>query len=133
MAKAALYMAGTATRDVAAGEAIPLGRVIRKFGCCITGNMDDITLTEMGYYQLNASFTVVPDTTGSIVVRAYDVATAIPGAEATATVWTTDVPVTITIPYIVRATRCCDPMTITFVIEGGDAAVTSSAVSVIKL
>lgn len=133
MAKAALYMAGTATRAVADGEAIPLGRVIRKFGCCIIGNMDDITLTERGYYQFDASFTVVPDAAGSIVIRAYDGTTPIPGAEATATVWTTDVPVTITIPYIVRATRCCDPMTITFVLDGGDAAVTSSAVSVTRL
>lgn len=68
-----------------------------------------------------------------ISVSGIDGAMAIPGAEATATVWTTDVPVTITIPYIVRATRCCDPMTITFVIDGGDASVTSSAVSVTKL
>lgn len=61
--KSLLYTALPSTATVAAGGVVPLGNVVRRYGCAIRMDGDSITLLEPGYYAISVTATVQPTAT----------------------------------------------------------------------
>ena len=58
MSKALIYTANTAGAEVAIGNTIPVGSIIRRYGRCIDATGSAINLGEPGYYLVDVSATV---------------------------------------------------------------------------
>lgn len=105
MSKSLIYTAMTTPVDVLAGGTIPLGTIIRRYGC-IAQNGDGIALNETAYYDVSANVTVTATEAGDISVTLLVNGTPYPGAIATATA-TAAGTVVLPIDAIVRV-GCCD-------------------------
>lgn len=136
--KAALYTANTAVQALAAGANIAFGSIIRRFGndrCCnptINLSGAGITLTEPGYYVINARFTDAPTAAGTVTVTLLQDGVAIPGAVASNTAAADTNPTSVTAGAIVRVVGCATS-TITAVLTAGAGNVTNVSVDVVKL
>ena len=58
--KSALYTAMQTPTAVAVGGVIPLGGLIRRYGCDIALNGNAVNLAGTGYYDVDASITATP-------------------------------------------------------------------------
>ena len=58
--KSAINTALTTPTTVLAGGTIPLGAIIRRFGCGMDVNGNGLTICEPGYYDVDVSVTVLP-------------------------------------------------------------------------
>lgn len=82
---AAIYTANTTPTAIAAGGALPLGAIIRRYGCALDLNGNGINISSPGYYKANASVTFSPTAAGPVTVSMLADGVEIPGATATAT------------------------------------------------
>ena len=108
--KSAIYTANTAASAITLSTAqptstIPLGTTIRRFGCNIKLNGTGILLDGEGYYNVNASVTLTPASTGDYTVRLLADGVEIPGANQTVSAASLS-SITFNIPTIVRL-LCC--------------------------
>ena len=62
--KSALYTAMQTPTEVAVNGVIPLGSLIRRYGCDITLNGNAVNIVDKGYYDVDASITVAPTAAG---------------------------------------------------------------------
>lgn len=81
--KSVLYTALPATTAVNAGDVMPLGNVVRRFGSAIRLDGNTIVLTEPGYYAVSVTSTVQPTGTTAFNVQIEENGTLIPGAITT--------------------------------------------------
>ena len=80
--KSALYAVLQTPTAVAIDGVIPLGSLIRRYGCDISLNGNAVNLTGTGYYDVDASITVAPTAAGTVTATLVKDGVAIPGAEA---------------------------------------------------
>lgn len=69
--KSALYAAMQTPTAVAVDGVIPLGSLIRRYGCDVALNGNAVNITGAGYYDVDASVTVTPAAAGTVTVTLY--------------------------------------------------------------
>lgn len=69
--KSALYTAMQTPTEVAVNGVIPLGSLIRRYGCDITLNGNAANIVGNGYYDVDASITVAPTAAGTVTATLY--------------------------------------------------------------
>lgn len=131
--KSALYAAMETPVGVAVNGVIPLGSLIRQYGCDIRLNGNAVNLLggkeSAGYYDVDASVTLAPLTAGTVTVTLYMDGVAVPGATATADA-AANTNVDLSIPALVRQGCCCVGSALTLVLTGTAATVDNVALRV---
>ena len=127
MSKSAIYIANPSTQLIAVDGVITPGTIIRRFGPNLTLSGNGIQIDGVGYYDIDATFTMAPTEVGEVTVTAYLDGVAIPGAVATSTAAAAGDYVNLSISSIVRENcACCSGLrTLTFVLTGLSANVTN--------
>lgn len=116
-----------------AGEGIvPLGSIVRRYGCALTGNDNAVTITECGYYQIDFNITYT-GTAGTSTFEIQQNGVTVKGATASQTIGTADTEIhSATISAMIRVLRSDVPTFITVLNNGVAVNITNSALRVIK-
>ena len=135
MSKSAIYTANTSEQNVPSDGTINLGTIIRRYGPNVNLSGNAIQISGVGYYDIDANFTVAPTEAASeITISLLKNGVLVPGASATFYVETENTPVTIPISSLVREFCCCEEISsLTFTVSGAPAIVSNVAVVVEKL
>ena len=135
--KSALYAAMQTPTAVAVGGVIPLGSLIRRYGCDLSLNGNAVNIVggnqAAGYYDVDASLTVAPTAAGTVTVTLYKDGVAVPGATASATAAAADDVVDLNIPALVRQVCCAAGSALTLVLTGAAATVNNVALRVQRI
>ena len=131
--KSALYTAMQTPTEVAVNGVIPLGSLIRRYGCDITLNGNAVNIVGKGYYDVDASITVAPTAAGTVTATLYKDGVAVPGATASATAAAADDVVNLNIPALVRQVCCAAGSALTLVLTGAAATVNNVALRVQRI
>lgn len=129
MSKSLIYTALTAPVDVLAGGVIPLGTIVRRYGCAVNLNGNGIALSEAAYYDVHANVTVAATAAGEISATLLVDGVAYPGAIATATATAAGDVVVLPIDAIVRV-GCCEGIKSLALVLSAAGTVQNVAVSV---
>ena len=130
--KSALYTAMQTPTAVAVDGVIPLGSLIRRYGCDITLNGDAVNIVGKGYYNVDASITVAPAAAGTVTATLYKDGVAVPGATASETAAANGT-VDLNIPALVRQVCCAAGSALTLVLTGVAATVNNVALRVQRI
>ena len=115
--KAGIYTANTTAQAVGANSALPLGSIIRRFGCGMDVNGNGLTICEPGYYDVDVSVTVLPTDATPITATLLRDGVAVPGATATETPTAAGAAVNLSFPALVRHFCNCGAATMTVVLS----------------
>lgn len=130
--KSALYAAMQTPSAVAVGGVIPLGSLIRRYGCDVSLNGNAVNITGAGYYDVDASVTVTPAAAGTVTITLYKDGVAVPGATASETAAANGT-VDLSIPALVRQVCCAAGSALTLVLTGVAATVDNVALRVQRI
>lgn len=130
--KSALYTALQTPTAVAVDGVIPLGSLIRRYGCDISLNGNAINLSGAGYYDVDASITVAPTAAGTVTATLVKDGVAIPGATASAAA-AAGAPTVLSFPALVRQACCTAGSALTLVLTGAAATVNNVALRVQRI
>lgn len=130
--KSALYAAMQTPTAVAVDGVIPLGSLIRRFGCDVALNGNAVNITGAGYYDVDASVTVTPIAAGTVTITLYKDGVAVPGATASETAAANGT-VDLSIPALVRQVCCAAGSALTLVLTGAAATVNNVALRVQRI
>ena len=135
--KSALYAAMQTPTAVAVGGVIPLGSLIRRYGCDVSLNGNAVNITggnqSAGYYDVDASLTVAPAAVGTVTVTLYKDGVAVPGATASATAAAANDALDLNITALVRQVCCAAGSALTLVLTGAAASVDNVALRVPRI
>ena len=130
--KSALYAAMQTPSAVAVGGVIPLGSLIRRYGCDVSLNGNAVNITGAGYYDVDASLTVAPAAVGTVTVTLFKDGVAVPGATATETGAASGT-VNLDLTALVRQPCCAAGAALTLVLTGAEATVDNVALRVQRI
>lgn len=130
--KSALYAAMQTPTAVAVDGVIPLGSLIRRYGCDVALNGNAVNITGAGYYDVDASVTVTPAAAGTVTVTLFKDGVAVPGATASETAAANGT-VDLNIPALVRQVCCAAGSALTLVLTGAAATVNNVALRVQRI
>lgn len=130
--KSALYAAMQTPTAVAVDGVIPLGSLIRRYGCDVVLNGNAVNITGAGYYDVDASVTVSPAAAGTVTITLYKDGVAVPGATASETAAANGT-VDLSIPALVRQVCCAAGSALTLVLTGAAATVNNVALRVQRI
>lgn len=134
--KSALYAAMQTPTAVAVGGVIPLGGLIRRYGCDIALNGNAVNIyggrENAGYYDVDASITATLTAAGAVTVTLYKDGVAVPGATATATGAASGT-VNLDLTALVRQPCCADGVALTLVLSGVEATVDNVALRIQRI
>nr|DAE35170.1 MAG TPA: hypothetical protein [Caudoviricetes sp.] len=130
--KSALYAAMQTPTAVAVDGVIPLGSLIRRYGCDLSLNGNAVNITGAGYYDVDASVTVTPTAAGTVTITLYKDGVAVPGATASETAAANGT-VDLNIPALVRQVCCAAGSALTLVLTGVAATVNNVALRVQRI
>lgn len=133
MSRSALYTANTNIQTVPVDGIIPLGNIVRRFGCAIELNGTGITIDTPGYYDVNVSVTATPTAIGTVTATLLNNGTVVPGATASAAVATVGNPANLSFESIVRVFCNGDTSSLTLVLTGTESSIVNVAVTVTKI
>ena len=135
--KSALYAAMQTPSAVAVGGVIPLGSLIRRYGCDLSLNGNAVNITggnqSAGYYDVDASLTVAPAAVGTVTVTLFKDGVAVPGATASATAAAANDALDLNITALVRQVCCAAGSALTLVLTGAAASVENVALRVQRI
>ena len=135
--KSVLYAAMQTPTAVAVGGVIPLGSLIRRYGCDVSLNGNAVNITggnqSAGYYDVDASLTVAPAAVGTVTVTLFKDGVAVPGATASATAAAADDALDLNITALVRQVCCAAGSALTLVLTGAAASVDNVALRVQRI
>lgn len=117
---------------VAVDGVIPLGSLIRRYGCDVALNGNAVNITGAGYYDVDASVTVTPIAAGTVTITLYKDGVAVPGATASETAAANGT-VDLSIPALVRQVCCAAGSALTLVLTGAAATVNNVALRVQRI
>ena len=107
MSKALIYTANTSGAEVAIGNTIPVGSIIRRYGRCIDATGSAINLTDAGYYLVDVSATVTAAVAGDVALALTQNGVPVPGATAAVTITTANTQTeNLSITALVRVMYC---------------------------
>ena len=130
--KSALYAVLQTPTAVAIDGVIPLGSLIRRYGCDISLNGNAVNLSGAGYYDVDASITVAPTAAGTVTATLVKDGVAIPGATASAAA-AAGAPTVLSFPALVRQACCAAGSALTLVLTGAAATVNNVALRVQRI
>lgn len=130
--KSALYTAMQTPTEVAVNGVIPLGSLIRRYGCDITLNGNAVNIVGKGYYDVDTSITVAPTAAGTVTATLYKDGVAVPGATASAA-GAAGAPVVLAFPALVRQACCASSAALTLVLTGAASTVSNVALRVQRI
>lgn len=130
--KSVLYAAMQTPTAVAVDGVIPLGSLIRRYGCDVALNGNAVNITGAGYYDVDASVTVTPAAAGTVTITLYKDGVAVPGATASETAAANGT-VDLSIPALVRQVCCAAGSALTLVLTGVAATVNNVALRVQRI
>lgn len=131
--KSLIYTAMQTPASVAVNGTIPLGTIIRRYGCNCDLNGNGIAVNGQGYYDVNVSITAAPTAAGTVTATLLKDGVAVPGATASATVAAAADAATLAFPATVRLGCCSVGSVLTLVLAGSAATVNNVAVRVEKI
>lgn len=130
--KSALYAALQTPTAVAIDGVIPLGSLIRRYGCDANLNGNAVNITNAGYYDVDVSVTVAPTAAGTVTATLVKDGVAIPGATASAAA-AAGAPTVLSFPALVRQACCASGSALTLVLSGAAATVNNVALRVQRI
>lgn len=130
--KSAIYTAMQTPTGVSVDGVIPLGSLIRRYGCDIAMNGNAINILSKGYYDVDASVTLTPTTAGTVTATLFLNGVAVPGATASATA-TAGSTVLLAFPSLVRQACCAAGSSLTIVLTGAASTVNNVALRVQRI
>lgn len=133
MSKSAIYTANTSGATISVNSIIPVGSIIRRFGCNITSDGNSITVTGCGYYKVTASATLAPTAPGIATVTGYTDGVPYTGATASETATAANDNVSMPVVFEVRNFNQCDSTKISFQLSGTESVIENFSVTVEKL
>ena len=131
--KSALYAAMQTPTAVAVDGVIPLGSLIRRYGCDVALNGNAVNIAGAGYYDVDASVTVAPAAVGTVTVTLFTDGVAVPGAPASATAAAANDALDLNITALVRQVCCAAGSALTLVLTGAAATVNNVALRVQRI
>jgi len=131
MSKSLLYGVNRTPQVIVVGDRIDFGQVVRRYGCGINMSGGEVSITNEGYFDIDASVTFVAGAAGVVTVTLLKDGAIIPGAGASATVADGDT-VTLVLPPSVIRQKCCCESTITAMITGVIGSITNATIRVEK-
>lgn len=131
--KSLIYVAMQTPTAVAVNGIIPLGTIVRRYGCNCNLNGNGIAINGQGYYDVDVSVEAVPDATGTVTVQLLKDGVAVPGATAAATVAAVANTVTLAFPATVRLGCCSTGSVLTLLLTGAASTVNNVAARVEKI
>lgn len=132
MSRSLIQTTNTTSSAVALNGTIPLGSVLRRFGCNCRLNGNKIEIEGTGYYTVTATVTLQPEAAGAVSVALYENNVAVPSAVATGTAAAIGDDVTLTIVTTVRETCCEGASSLALVLTEGPSTVTNVSLRVEK-
>ena len=130
--KSALYAALQTPTAVAVDGVIPLGSLIRRYGCDVSLNGNAVNLSCAGYYDVDVSITVAPTAAGTVTATLVKDGVVIPGATASAAA-AAGAPTVLSFPALVRQACCAAGSALTLVLSGAAATVNNVALRVQRI
>lgn len=131
--KSLIYTAMLSPTAVAVNGIIPLGTIVRRYGCNCNLNGNGIAINGQGYYDVDVSVEAVPDAAGTVTVQLLKDGVAVPGATAAATVAAVANTVTLAFPATVRLGCCSTGSVLTLLLTGAASTVNNVAARVEKI
>lgn len=131
--KSLIYTAMQTPTDVAVNGVIPLGTIVRRYGCNCNLNGNGIAINGQGYYDVDVSVEAVPDAAGTVTIQLLKDGVAVPGATAAATVAAVANTVTLAFPATVRLGCCSTGSVLTLLLAGAASTVNNVAARVEKI
>lgn len=131
--KSLIYTAMQTPTAVAVNGIIPLGTIVRRYGCNCNLNGNGIAINGQGYYDVDVSVEAVPDAAGTVTVQLLKDGVAVPGATAAATVAAVANTVTLAFPATVRLGCCSTGSLLTLLLTGAASTVNNVAARVEKI
>ena len=132
MSRSLIQTTNTTSSYVALNGTIPLGSVLRRFGCNCRLNGNKIAIEGTGYYTVTATVSLQPEAAGAVSVALYENNVAVPSAVATGTAAAIGDDVTLTIVTTVRETCCEGASSLALVLTEGPSTVTNVSLRVEK-
>ena len=126
-----IYTAMGTPVAIAANGTVPLGAVVRRYGCALTLNGNGIAVVPAGYYAVDVNLTVLPTAAGNVTATLLLDGIAVPGAVATATAAAAGDAVNLNIAALIRNV-CQGVRTLTVVLDAA-GTVSNAAVRVLKV
>lgn len=130
--KSLIYTAMQTPTAVAVNGIIPLGTIVRRYGCNCNLNGNGIAINGQGYYDVDVSVEAVPDAAGTVTVQLLKDGVAVPGATAAATVAAVANTVTLAFPATVRL-GCSTGSVLTLLLTGAASTVNNVALRVQRI
>ena len=134
--KSALYTAMQTPTAIPVDGILPLGGLIRRYGCDIALNGNAVNIyggrENAGYYDVDASITATLTAAGAVTATLYKDGVAVPGATATATGAASGT-VNLDLTALVRQPCCADGAALTLVLSGVEATVDNVALRVQRI
>lgn len=131
--KSLIYTAMQTPTAVAVNGVIPLGTIVRRYGCNCDLNGNGIAINGAGYYDVDVSVEAAPTAAGTVTVQLLKDGVAVPGATAAATVAAAADVVTLAFPATVRLGCCSTGSVLTLLLTGAAATVNNVAARVEKI
>ncbi len=135
--KSALYAAMQTPTAVAVDGVIPLGSLIRRYGCDLSLNGNAVNIIggnqSASYYDVDASVTVAPAAVGTVTITLFKDGVAVPGATASATAAAANDALDLNITALVRQVCCAVGSALTLVLTGAAATVNNVALRVQRI
>ena len=131
--KSLIYTAMQTPTAVAVNGVIPLGTIVRRYGCNCNLNGHGIAINGQGYYDVDVSVEAVPDAAGTVTIQLLKDGVAVPGATAAATVAAVANTVTLAFPATVRLGCCSTGSVLTLLLTGAASTVNNVAARVEKI
>lgn len=128
-----IYTVNTNTSNVIAGNIIPIGTVIRRYGKNIKMSGDGIILDGPGYYKIETNVVIQGVTTGNIAVDVMIDGEPLVGATGTFTTTATNDVVTVPVQGVYRIGCCDKPVTLQLRLRGNNANVLTTNIIVTKV
>ena len=127
--KSAIYTAMQTPTEVAVNGVIPLGSLIRRYGCDISLNGNAVNIIGKGYYDVDVSVTVAPTAAGTVTATLIKDGVVVPGATASANA-AAGAPVALAFPALVRQACCASGSALSLVLTGAASTVSNVALRV---
>ena len=130
--KSALYTAMQTPTAIPVDGTLPLGSIIRRYGCDANLNGNAVNITNAGYYDVDVSVTVAPTAAGTVTVTLVKDGVPIPGATASAAA-AAGAPTVLSFPALVRQPCCASGSALSLVLTGAAATVNNVALRVQRI
>lgn len=133
--KSAIYTAMQTPTEVAVNGVIPLGSLIRRYGCDISLNGNAVNIVGKGYkgyYDVDVSITVSPTAAGTVTATLIKDGVVVPGATASANA-AAGAPVTLAFPALVRQACCASGSALSLVLTGAASTVSNVGLRVQRI